>query len=284
MIPIKIGFIGAGKVGFSLGKFFVINNLELSGYYSRTYCSAEEAAKFTDSKAFYSIDDLIKCSEIIFITVPDDEIYKTYLKIKKFDIQNKILCHTSGSISSQIFSDIHEMNAFSYSIHPVFPISNKYESYRHIKNSTFTVEGSDKYINFICEMLKNTGINVIPIASKDKSLYHLASVTVSNLFLALLRRSCDYLASYGFTEKDAIAMLYPLITNNAASALKNGVTASLTGPVERGDIQTLKRHLESMPLEHKLAYTDLSKELVAIAEEKNSEIDYSEIKNFLGGF
>lgn len=79
-------------------------------------------------------------------------------------------------------------------------------------------------------------------------------------------------------------MLYPLITNNAASALKNGVTASLTGPVERGDIQTLKRHLESMPLEHKLAYTDLSKELVAIAEEKNSEIDYSEIKNFLGGF
>ena len=50
----KIGFIGAGKVGFSLGKYFAENGAELSGYYSRTESSAHEAAAFTGSKAFMS--------------------------------------------------------------------------------------------------------------------------------------------------------------------------------------------------------------------------------------
>ena len=43
----RIGFIGAGKVGFTLGKYFAVNGLDVAGYYSRNYKSAEEAAAFT---------------------------------------------------------------------------------------------------------------------------------------------------------------------------------------------------------------------------------------------
>ncbi|OPJ61296.1 Rossmann-like and DUF2520 domain-containing protein [Clostridium oryzae] len=283
VIPIKIGFIGAGKVGFSVGKLFKINSLDLSGYYSRNFHSAEAAAEFTNSSAFYDIEALIKCSDIIFITVPDDEIYKTYLNIKQFDLSNKILCHTSGSLSSQIFSDIDKMNAFSYSIHPIFPVSNKYESYKYLKDSLFTIEGSKERLDYIIELFRSINLNIIPITSTDKSLYHLASVTVSNLFLALLKRSCDYLSVYGFSEKEAISMLYPLITSNVNSALENGIDNSLTGPVQRNDIETIKHHLEHMPAEHVDTYCDLSKELISIAKRKNSEIDYSYMEKLLGG-
>ena len=51
----KIGFIGAGKVGFSFGKYFTINNIPVSGYYSRNIDTAIEAANFTNTNYFKSI-------------------------------------------------------------------------------------------------------------------------------------------------------------------------------------------------------------------------------------
>lgn len=62
----RIGFIGAGKVGFTLGKYFAVNGLDVAGYYSRNYKSAEEAAAFTCSEAFDSITQLAGICDIIF--------------------------------------------------------------------------------------------------------------------------------------------------------------------------------------------------------------------------
>ena len=77
----KTGFIGAGKVGFTLGKFFCSkgstdctessNSIKVTGYYSRNTQSAEEAAKFTGTKAFTDIGALIEASDVLFLTVPD---------------------------------------------------------------------------------------------------------------------------------------------------------------------------------------------------------------------
>lgn len=69
-----IGFIGAGRVGFTLGRYFVENGLNVSGYYSRTYEHAVSASQFTDSKSYKTIDELIAASSIIFITVNDSQI------------------------------------------------------------------------------------------------------------------------------------------------------------------------------------------------------------------
>lgn len=62
----RIGFIGAGKVGFTLGKYFAVNGLDVAGYYSRNYRSAEEAAAFTCSEAFDSITRLAAYAILFF--------------------------------------------------------------------------------------------------------------------------------------------------------------------------------------------------------------------------
>ena len=89
----KAGFIGAGKVGFSLGKYLVSNGVAVTGYYSKSLKSAEEAADFTKTKTYNSIASILKDSDTIFVTVPDG-IIKKYgiiceiwmLKIKIFVI------------------------------------------------------------------------------------------------------------------------------------------------------------------------------------------------------
>ena len=68
---IRIGFVGAGKVGFSMGKFFALGGLNVSGYFSRSVQSAREAADFTGSWCFESLGELVAESDAVFITVPD---------------------------------------------------------------------------------------------------------------------------------------------------------------------------------------------------------------------
>ncbi len=281
VIIIKIGFIGAGKVGFSLGKFFKEKDLDVSGYFSRNFSSSKEASVFTNTKHFERIKDLVMKSNIIFITVPDNEILNVYSSLKSYSLKDKIICHTSGCLSSHIFSDIDDLGAYSYSIHPMFPISQKKESYKYLKDAVFTIEGHSKYLDFMTNLFSSTGVKIIPIESKNKSLYHLASVTVSNLFLALLNRSCSYLKRCGFNETDALNTLYPLIKNNIENALNTGLTNALTGPIERGDINTIKKHITIMPKEHKVVYCELSKELISIAKTKNRDRNYSNLERYL---
>jgi predicted short-subunit dehydrogenase-like oxidoreductase (DUF2520 family) len=279
--PIKIGFIGAGKVGFSLGKYFSENNLDVIGYYSRTLTSSKEAANFTNTKFFEQIEDLIDVSDIIFITTPDDEIYNTWMHIKNYNLNEKIICHASGYLSSTIFSDIKKSDAYAYSIHPLFPISNKYESYKKLKDCVFTIEGDEKYLQSIIIMFEKLNNKVIKLQSQDKTLYHLAAVTSSNLVNALLSFSCSYLKDYGFTEDEAIKALFPLIETNINNVKTNGLMPSLTGPVERCDLTTVKKHIDVIPKEQKDIYTKLSLQLLTLSRIKNPNTNYGQLEEYL---
>ena len=104
METIKFGFIGAGKVGFSLGKYLKENNINVIGYYSRKLHSSQEAAFFTDTKHFENLNELVNNSDVIFITTPDSQIEQVYNELIQLNIKDKVICHCSGSISSTILS------------------------------------------------------------------------------------------------------------------------------------------------------------------------------------
>ena len=110
----RIGFIGAGRVGTSLGKYLSENGLSVSGFYSRTQSSAEESAEFIggSASAYSGIKEIITDSDLIFITVNDGAIADVSHNIagecRKYDIDisNKIFCHTSGALSSTVLSEL----------------------------------------------------------------------------------------------------------------------------------------------------------------------------------
>lgn len=278
----NIGFIGAGKVGFSLGKYFSENNLSISGYYDMNNSFSEEAAEFTKSTAFMNINKLIESSDIIFITTGDNIISQVWNEIKFLNIKNKIICHCSGSLSSKIFSDINNSCAFSYSIHPMFAFSDKYSSYKELKTAYFSLEGDEKHLDYLKNLFESLGNKVILIDSEIKPLYHLASVTVSNLVLSLLDIGCSYLSDCGIDSNKSLEALIPLIMNNINNIKHtNSFIDSLTGPVERNDINTVKHHLDVIPKENIPLYKILSQNLVKIAELKNTSRDYEELKKIL---
>ncbi|MFR9296938.1 MAG: NAD(P)-binding domain-containing protein, partial [Aedoeadaptatus pacaensis] len=100
----KLGIIGAGKVGVSLGiALFSSGPLRISGYYSRSLSSAQFGAEKTGSTCFRSLSELVDASDVILIATPDDVIEDVWRQLLQLNISGKILCHTAGSLSSSLF-------------------------------------------------------------------------------------------------------------------------------------------------------------------------------------
>ena len=288
----KTGFIGAGKVGFTLGKFFCSksstgcdsnsDSIKVTGYYSRNTQSAEEAAKFTETRAFTELGAIIEASDVLFLTVPDGSITEVYEQVRQYPIQGKYICHCSGSLSAgEVFPGIDQTGAYGYSVHPLFAVSDKYEAYKELQDVFFAVEGNEEHLPEIKRMLKSVGIDLQVIRAEDKTLYHAAAVTASNLAVALLAESINMLCQCGFSEEDARKALTPLVTGNVEHVLERGPAAALTGPVERGDEKTLIKHLGCLNGRQRELYRMLSSRLIPIAESKHPDRLYQNIEDLL---
>ena len=109
----KVGIIGAGKVGFSMGRYLVENGIELTGYFSKSKESSLEASNFTKSKSYQKLADIVRDSEVLFITVPDDMIGVIWEQIKELNVSDKIFCHCSGVLSADLKVENHGSNKAS---------------------------------------------------------------------------------------------------------------------------------------------------------------------------
>lgn len=281
----KIGIIGAGKMGYTLGKHFSVcnhPNIQLVGYYSKNIMSAIDAADFTDSEYFDSLEKLVIQSDVLFITVPDDEIKSVSYMIKDCSCisKGKILCHTSGALSSVEIKNIYS-DVYTYSVHPIFAVSSKKSSYVDFGNAFITIEGDDEHIETIKEMFVSLGHNVKVISAKDKVKYHSAAVFSSNLVIGLYRMAEDLMKQCGFNEDEANLALKPLFINNAKKLIESSCEEALTGPVERSDVDTIKKHLNILKNEYYDVYKLLSGKLLSVAEIKNYGRDYSDLYKIL---
>lgn len=277
----RVGFIGAGKVGFSLGKYLKTGGVTVTGYYSRNPDSAKEAAEFTGTRYYKDLASITEDSDTLFITVADGAIGDVWGKLCNLSIKNKNICHCSGSISSTVFFNAENMGAYTYSVHPIYAISDKYHSHAGLKEAFFSIEGSSEHIEEISECFIRLENRVVIINTEKKALYHCAAVMVSNQMIALADLGAEMLTECGFNRGEAEKALAPLIEGNAKAIGTVGPARALTGPVERGDTDTVKKHLAVLNEERTTIYKALSSRLVKIAEKKHPERNYQQIKEEL---
>ncbi len=282
VMQMKTGFIGAGKVGVSLGKYFVMHGLKVTGYYDSEVTAAKDAAEFTKTKQYEQLLSIVEESDVLFLTVPDGRISQVWEQIKSMLIEGRLICHCSGALSAQgAFSGIKQTGAFGCSIHPMFAVSDKYQSHKELTNAYFTMEGEKESIakaKMLFAVLKNP-LKVIDGSQKTK--YHCAAAICSNQVLALIWQSISLLMECGFAEKEARELLAPILRGNVSHAAENGVVKSLTGPVERADEKTVEKHISCLSDKDKLLYVLLSKKLVEIAKVKHEDRTYEALEHLL---
>ncbi|WP_083655195.1 Rossmann-like and DUF2520 domain-containing protein [Roseburia sp. 499] len=281
-IHIEIGIIGAGRVGTTMGKYIMVHGGNVQGFYSRTPDSAREAAQFCNTNYFKDLDSLIEVSDTLFITTNDGAIKEIWDCIAKKNVKGKVICHFSGSLSSDIFSNKESSGAIVCSVHPIYAFSNKFTAYQNLTEALFTVEGDAEALKRMQEVFALLPNRIVEIPTNAKAKYHAAASIASNQVTGLLWMAIELLKESGITEEIAYDMLEPLVKNSIDTIFFNGCKEALTGPIERGDLGTVEKHLKALekPLWNQ-AYRAAGSLVTELAKEKNPDKDYGEIEQLL---
>ncbi len=278
-----IGIVGAGKAGCSMGKYLREHGAAVAGYVSKSRESVESAATFTDTRAFSSLGELVSKSDIIFIATPDGIIRSIWEQIAQQPIQGKIVCHLSGSLSSDIFSGRERAGASGCSVHPMYAFSSKYTSYQQLNQVLFTLEGDRRALDLVGDVLGQAGLRFCIIDSSKKMRYHAAASMVSNMMIGLYEMSIEMLQDCGFGREAARELVKPLVEGNIRKLLATSPEQALTGPIERNDAATVAGHLAVLTEEEQAVYRKLAQKLAELAMKKHPERDYKAVLELLQG-
>ncbi|QZY54870.1 Rossmann-like and DUF2520 domain-containing protein [Crassaminicella profunda] len=290
----KIGFIGAGKVGTSFGIYLKNQGFEIYGYFSKTFSSAEKSAKLTGSKAVLDETDLVKSTDILFITTSDDAITKVCDDLVERNVlsEGKILVHMSGASSSNILKRAKKSGCFIYSMHPLQAFADIEKAVDDLKGTYFSIEGDKEKLHVLEDMLKKLGNPYFKLTAEQKSIYHVTACVVSNYLVTLMDYGLYLFDTIGIDKREGYKALLPLIEGTIKNINGLGTKDALTGPIVRGDVGTVKKHIEELKnLEHlgtvkqNIGVLDFYKimgvKTLELAKKKDENKDFEELKNIL---
>lgn len=284
----NIAFIGAGKVGKTMGLLLQTKGVNVLGYYSRSLTSAERAASIINGHTFYSLYPLAEKADIIAITTPDDAVEQVVKELLELEIDwaDKFILHMSGVHSSDLLSPLHKRNGTVLSLHPMLAFNiDPFKATKDLEEAFFTIEGKGK-LEKLTNYFRGIGFHLIEISTANKVLYHTSATMVSNYLVVLMDIGIKMLIDVGFSKEEAHKLLTPLINNNIKNVLELGAEDALTGPIARGDRGTVQKHLVNLDnYDKQIAeiYRSLGKQTVELARRagKLQDAQVSQIKEVL---
>jgi predicted short-subunit dehydrogenase-like oxidoreductase (DUF2520 family) len=274
----KIGIIGAGKVGISLGYVLKNNGVHVVGISDIMPNALDKAREFLGADTLYARDnvELVDACDIIAIAVQDRLIGDTARSVaeRAGDIRGKLFFHTSGSDPSSVLSPLEARGASVGSLHPLQTFPDIESAIDVLPDTSIFIEGGDRARDVLRFIGENLGAKVYVVSGEDKVYYHLAAVFVCNLVSALMQAGTGIMKRIDIDFEPFI----PIIRATMRNIEMKGPIVALTGPIVRGDDKTVAAHLEAMadmPL-HKEIYLALSKMAFRMAKERGA-LDDSQI-------
>lgn len=235
-----IGLIGCGKVGTSLFYLLKKNN-RIIGVYDIKKRNQRRTVKHIKILKNASYKEICIKSQALFFATPDDKIVTAFTKAKPFLEGKKYVFHFSGMLPSTIFSKskkIHRASVHPFTTFPeiiMSPIRQKYNLF---------IEGDDSALRAARRIFVSKYFKIQKIAKQYKTKYHLIGVFSSNLLVGLISAIEGLSRDIGWTKRDTSDVISPIIKTTLDNVIKNGVKKALSGPLKRGDISTIEKHLK----------------------------------------
>jgi predicted short-subunit dehydrogenase-like oxidoreductase (DUF2520 family) len=268
---IGVGFIGFGRVGSVLAVNCSRLGYRICGFYDTNRARRRHPEQVAGVKGV-RIDRLVKESSILFLTVPDQAIKPVYRKIRRRLRPQTIVVHCAGSFGVEVFDAAREYGLETLALHPIQTLVGPKQGLAVLPGSYFALDGTKAGLKFGRKLVRQLRGRVILVPGKDRPLYHAMCVFASNFINGLLEAAEEIGKKLGFSRRQTIAMLLPLIKSTLNNIRERGALASLTGPVKRGDRKTVARHIqalkENIP-ELVPVYRTLTRRLKVILKQEN---------------
>jgi len=243
--PPLVGIIGAGSVGTALGAALYRAGWPVTAVASRDAARRERFRSFVPgARAFAEAAALLDEVELVFLAVPDDVIEQLAGQLRLYGGQ--ALVHTSGALGVEVLEPARAAGTQLGTFHPLIAFADTERAIAAFQGATIAVEGDDQLVAHLADMAEALGATAVRLAPGSKAAYHAAAVLSAGGFVALLDAIAELGRAAGLDEPGALAVYGGLIEQTLGNARALGIRAALTGPMTRGDVGTLERHLEAM--------------------------------------
>jgi len=244
----RVAIIGTGKVGSAFAVELHANGYKISALADRNIMRARKLSRAVKCGNVFSKiqESFFNDNDIVIISVNDDNLADAANEIagNKKKNQTVVFAHTSGIHSSLVFDKKFFNKKYTASIHPIQTVESiSYKNKGYLNDIYFGIEGGNEAIKVLKKII--TGLKSKPIHIKaDKKIeYHISCVLASNFLTANYSIIEKISKSLGVKRKILVNSL-SLLTENTLKNIKNkGTHKSLTGPVERGDRETILKHI-----------------------------------------
>ncbi|MGI5822822.1 MAG: Rossmann-like and DUF2520 domain-containing protein [Dethiobacteria bacterium] len=286
----KIAVIGAGNVGKVLGYALKQKGYVLAAASARTAASRKIAAALLQCPVCSEPEEAVQQADIVFLTTPDRVIKEVCdaLALKGVFHRGQVVLHTSGAHSSEILSAAREAGASVFSFHPLQTFPGVEAGLRALPGTFFAIEGDPEAFLVAEELVAALGGKMLTIPTAMKPLYHAAACVACNYLSTLMDVALKMYQVMGIDSKQAFESLAPLIYGTLKNIGEMGPEKALTGPIARGDLPTVKSHLEiidKLAPELLAAYNCMGVYTADLAHRKGTltEDQVKQLKNLLGG-
>lgn len=241
----KLGFIGAGTVGTALALRLSAEGYQVVAVSDRTHTSAEKLAQtITDCRAVRNNQAAADIADFVFITTPDAAIGTVAAEVKWHPEQGVV--HCSGADSTEVLKPARDLGARVGAFHPLQTFASVKQAIDNIPGSTFALEAEEPLLTTLKEMAAALDGHWIELKASDKVVYHAAAVIASNYLVTLVKLATDLWQTFNISRQEATLALMPLLRGTLNNLENVGIPDCLTGPIARGDIGTITKHLNAL--------------------------------------
>lgn len=290
--PTPVVFIvGAGVVGTTLAAKLLRAGVPVSGLHGRQTALSEVASALAgvlgSSGEFPAI---VSEADVVIVTVRDSriaEIVRRLVQEKRLR-PGQVVLHASGNrpaadVLGLVRSHVNGIGT----MHPLIAVTDAPGSLENLRGAYFGLEGDEEAVRVAGRLVRAMGGRSVRLTPENMPLYHAAAVIASNCVVALADISRSLLVAAGVSEEHALPALLPLMTSTVRNMVEVGLPSAMTGPVVRGDVEAIERHLEALRAKAPEVidlYRRLGREVLRIARKRVPDLDDGAVEHMAALF
>jgi predicted short-subunit dehydrogenase-like oxidoreductase (DUF2520 family) len=262
---------GAGPVATSLAGALRLAGVPVLGLWARKAAPARAAGSTAGVAAFSSAPpDILLETEVVILAVRDAAVADVAQMLLGTGLINKrhVLLQCAGAMSArEVLAPVTGKVAGVGTLHPLSAIADPKLAMRALKGTVFGVEGDDVGRAMATKLVTALSGVVLALDGAQMASYHAAAAMASNYVVAVIDAAAAVLAGAGVAPDKAAQALVPLAEGALRNIAAHGTAGGLTGPIRRGDLVTVARHLDAVRDRPELAeiYRVLARHTVEIA-------------------
>ena len=282
--------IGSGILATGFSGAFQRQNIPVLGLCGRQKSQAQKAAVIAEVPffVFEDVQTIVDDADVLFFAINDDairDVSNRVLALRQTD-KKQVLIHCSGSRTVEDAFPNNDLN-YHAMMHPMNSFADQKQAINQLMSGIcFGISGDKEALSVVNDLIRCLCGEALILTPQQIAIYHAANCVASNYVVSVIDMACTMFDSIGINEDRTKEALLLLTQGSIANFQQQGSVEALTGPISRGDVDTVKKHLDGFKNKNDMlyqTYCSLGLYTVALAQKqkKANNTKLLEIKKLL---